>query len=112
MILFLDFDNSVHMTFKTLSAALWKAVMVTGTHGNKMCCVLAVFSGFADGGAADGMGQGSSSCYRTAEDVCAGQWILNYRLWFLGAGLSSTLFMAEFGVREHLCLQVHVTLGL
>lgn len=57
MIPFLGFDNSVHMTLKTLSAALWKAVMLTGTHENKMCCILAVFSGFADGGAADGMGQ-------------------------------------------------------
>lgn len=31
--------------------------MVTGTHGNQMFCILAVFSGFGDGGAADVMGQ-------------------------------------------------------
>lgn len=79
---------------------------------SSLFCVCSVFSGFGDGGAADGMGHGSSSCHRTVEDLCAGQWIPNYHLCFLGAGLSSTLFMAQFGVREHLylftCACLHV----
>lgn len=85
---------------------------MTGFHRNKMWRVLAVLSWLGNGGAADGMGHWSSSCYTTAGEVYAEQWIPNEKLWLLGAGLSSMIFMAEFGVREYLYLQVHVTFNL